>query len=77
MSAVEVNEAKVLASGRGVNYWLAYRQRAEKSGRIEIITASIGGDRVSIPCATVAHAEWVAAILRAKGVPTTALKVTR
>lgn len=75
MSRVEVNEAKVLASGRGASWWIDYRGVAERSGRIEVLTASLGGDRVAIACDTEGHARWLAALLCAKGLPTSAVAV--
>lgn len=75
MSHVEVNEAKVLASGRGASWWLDYRGVAERSGRITVVTASVGGDRVAIACDTQGHAAWLAALLVAKGLPTSAVAV--
>ena len=75
MSHVEVNEAKVLASGRGASWWLDYRGVAERSGRIEVLTPSVGGDRVAIACDTQGHAAWLAALLVSKGLPTSAVAV--
>jgi hypothetical protein len=75
MSHVEVNEAKVLASGRGASWWVDYRLRNEQAGRIEVLTASVGGDRVAIACDTQGHAAWLAALLVAKGLPTSAVAV--
>jgi hypothetical protein len=75
MSHVEVNEAKVLASGRGASWWVEYRMRNEQAGRIEVLTPSIGGDRVSIACDSTEHARWLAALLCAKGLPISAVAV--
>ena len=76
MTAVlEVNEAKVLATGCGVSWWLDYRSRFERIERIKILTASIGGDRVEVVCDDREHAEWLRGQAVSKGVPRSALKV--
>lgn len=74
-AALEVNEAKVLATGCGVSWWLEYRARFEPIGRVEVITASIGGDRVEVLCDDREHADWLLAHAIGNGIPRSALKV--
>lgn len=77
MTYVEVNEAKIFATTGGVAWWLAFRQRFEPIGRIEVVTASIGGDRVRVECDDRHHADWLKATAQENGVPKAAVKVVR
>jgi hypothetical protein len=73
---LEVNEAKILATRSGFAWWLEFRGRFEPIGRIEVVTASIGGDRVKVQCDDREHANWLMNSAIEHGVPKTALKVT-
>lgn len=78
MSAVvEVNECHVFAvSGAPAEYWAAYRARYEPVDRINILVASIGGDRVQVACDDRDHADWLANHLVEHGsLPKSAVKV--
>ena len=46
MSRLEVNEARVFATRRGAEWWHWFRMSRERAGGIEVVTASVGGDRV-------------------------------
>lgn len=76
MSAVQVNECAVFATGKGLDWWLLFRGHGPES-RFVIITASLGGDRVNVQCEDREHAEWLLATLLEQGVPKSALKVIR
>lgn len=76
--AVEVNEAAIWATQRGAEWWNAWRIRMEPVGRIEIITATLGGDLVRVACDSLADANWLAGHMRDfAGIPKNAVKVTR
>lgn len=77
MAAVEVNEARILATAQGASWWFEFRHRFEAIGRISIITCSIGGDLVSVKCDDVEHATWLVQTAQEHGVPKTALKIKR
>ena len=78
MSAVvEVNECHVFAvSGAPAEYWAAVRGRYEPVGRITILVASVGSDRVQVACDDRDHADWLAHHLAEYGgLPKSAVKV--
>lgn len=77
MTAVEVNEAKILATRGGAAWWLEFRCRFEPTGRIEVVTASIGGDLVKVKCDDRDDANWLLGHAVSRGVPRSALKVKR
>lgn len=73
---VEVNEVKVLATGRGAGWWTLYRARAERVGRIKIVKATPMGEVVRVACDDQDEAEWLAKhMVSHGGVPRTAVKV--
>lgn len=71
---VEVNEAKVFAARLGANWWITFRHHGPES-RFQVVTASIGGDRVRVTCDDREHAAWLLAHIVEQGVPRTAVKV--
>lgn len=77
MTYVEVNEARIFATTGGASWWVAFRQRFEPIGRVEIVTASIGGDRVRVKCDDREHADWLKATALDNGVPVAAVKVVK
>jgi hypothetical protein len=75
---VEVNEAGIWASQRGSTWWNEWRLRMEPTGRITVITPSLGGDRVHIACDSKDDAQWLAGHMHEfAGIPKAAVKVTR
>jgi hypothetical protein len=74
-AALEINEAKVWATGHGAEWWNLYRGRFEQTGRIKVITTSLGGDLVHLQCDDGDHADWILTLAVSKGVPQSALKV--
>ena len=74
MSRLEVNEARVFASRRGMEWWGWFRMSRERAGGVEIVAASIGGDRVRFDFDNAAAFIKVATD---NGVPQQAIKVIR
>lgn len=76
---VEVNEARVIAaaSESANNTWAAFRSRSEGSGRLAVVTASIGGDRVRVACEDLVHARMLRSSLVRSGLPESAVAVGR
>lgn len=57
---VEVNETGILMSGRhDAVWWMDYRSRAEKAGRVEVLIVGIG-DLVRVACEDRDEAVWLA-----------------
>lgn len=77
MSPVEVNEARIFATGAGLDWWLSFRRHMEPAGRITVLTASLGGDRLTVACDSSAHAGWLHDHMIASGVPASAVRRTR
>lgn len=77
MAALEVNEARILATQQGAGWWLEFRHRFEPIGRLEILIASIGGDRVRVACDDKEHAAWLLGSAVEHGVPKSALKIVK
>lgn len=76
--AVEVNECAILATCRGADWWIAWRQQMEPAGRITVLTASLGGDRLSVACDSTEDAQWLAGHMTGfAGIPQSAVKVKR
>ncbi|MEX5711892.1 hypothetical protein AB1484_27255 [Parafrankia sp. FMc6] len=67
---IEVNETAILMSGNHAlaTWWIGYRARADKTGRVEVLTSGIG-DLLRIACEDADEAEWLAGRLIDKGVP--------
>jgi hypothetical protein len=78
MSAAEVivNECKVFATAGGAAWWAAFRTYQPQS-RFRVITASIGGDRVAVACADAGHAAELAAMFVERGLPASAVSVSK
>lgn len=76
-AAVEVNEARIFATGHGAGWWSAYRAHFEPAGRITIITPSVGGDRVLVDCDSPGDARQLIRTMTANGVPEAAVRVRR
>lgn len=76
-TVVEVNECHVFAvSDAPAEYWAAYRGRYEAVGRINVLVASVGGDRVQVACDDRDHADWLANhLVEHGGLPKSAVKV--
>lgn len=76
MSAcVEVNEAAVWSTQRGTDWWNTFRLRFERIDRIEVVTHSLGGDRVRVACDDRDHAVWLANhMVEFGGLPRTAVR---
>lgn len=77
MPAVELNEAHVNARPEAAEWWAAFRARHEGTGRVSVIVASVGGDRVSIQMDDRLHAEAFRSMAAGRGVPLTAMRVIR
>lgn len=74
--AVEVNEVRILACGRGADWWAAWRSRMEPAGRITVITPSVGGDLVYVACDSKDHAAQLRSHMTdVAGIPAAAVKV--
>lgn len=75
---IEVNETAVLMCGNHntSEWWLGYRDRAEKVGRVDVLVAGVG-DLLRIGCEDKAEAEWLASRLVDKGVPASAVRANR
>jgi hypothetical protein len=74
---VEVNEAVIWATRRGVVWWNEWRIRMERI-RITIITPSVGGDLVHVACDSDSDARWLADHMTGfAGIPARAVKVKR
>jgi hypothetical protein len=68
---VEVNETGILMAGRrdAAVWWMDYRSRAEKAGRVEVLIVGIG-DLVRVACGDRDEAVWLAGhMARHGGVP--------
>lgn len=74
---VEVNECRALATQRGADWWIHFRNYYERMGRIRVITASIGGDLVAVACDDQDHATWLRDLVIRQGVSESAVKVRR
>jgi hypothetical protein len=77
VSAVRVNEARVLATTGGADWWGTFRRIYGEEGRLATVTASLGGDLVDVACDDAEHAAWLAEHMQAQGVPATAVRVIR
>ena len=75
--AVEVSDVRVLATGAGVDWWLAFRQRFDPAGRITVTASTFGGEVVSVACDGMEDAESLAATMIRNGLPKTAVKPRR
>jgi hypothetical protein len=75
---VEVNEASIWAAQSGSRWWNLWRLRMEGSGRITVVTASIGGDLVRVACDGKDDAAWLRGHMTGfAGIPASAVKVKR
>jgi hypothetical protein len=75
MSALEVNECRVSATGSGVEWWNAYRSVFCNTDRVTVIKSTLGGEVVSVKCDDLEHANWLYDLAIIKGIPKSALKV--
>jgi hypothetical protein len=57
--AVEVNESAIWATRMGVTWWNEWRLHQERTGRITVITPSVGGDLVRVACDSKEDAAWL------------------
>jgi len=74
---VEVKDIVILSSRQGSDWWLAYRDRYERIGRVTPVpgTATPQGDHCRVACEDREHAEWLAAhMVEHGGVPRSAVK---
>jgi hypothetical protein len=76
-AALEVNECRVVATDSGNEWWTAFRQVFSNTGRITVLSASLGGEVVSVSCDDREHAEWLRETAVRNGIPKSALKVTK
>jgi hypothetical protein len=75
---LEVNEAVIWATQHGSEWWNLWRARMEPLGRIEVITPSLGGDRVRVACDSPEDAAWLLSRMTgSEGIPKSAVKVAR
>lgn len=75
-SVVDVNECHVYAvSGPPADYWAEFRGRYEPLGRINVLVASVAGDRVQVACDNRDHADWLTKhLVEHAGLPKSAVK---
>jgi len=71
---VEVNEAMVLATRRGVDWWTIFLLAHRGTNRITEVTATIGGALCHVECDSRAHATALAATMVERGLPHRAVK---
>lgn len=72
---IEVNEAAIWASQQGTEWWNLWR-RMQPSGRITVVTPSLGGDRVRVACNSKEDAQWLAGHMTSfAGIPRRAIRV--
>lgn len=77
-AGLEVNEAVIWASRRGNDWWNEWRILMERTGRITIVTPSLGGDLVYVACDSDSDARWLADHMTGfAGIPARAVKVKR
>lgn len=74
-AALEVNECRVYATASGSEWWAAFRQCYMRSGRVTVLSTSLGGEVVSVACEDRRHAEWLRDTAVAHGIPLTAVKI--
>lgn len=74
---VEVNEGAVDITGQGTTWWLTFRHRYDRIGRIQDTTGPcIVGGKAEVACEDQEHAEWLAAhMVEHGGLPRTAVRV--
>jgi hypothetical protein len=73
---LEVNEARLFSiGGEPLRWWLDFRHRYEPIGRVQIVTASMGGDLLRVKCDDREHAEWLLDHAVQQGIPKSAVKV--
>jgi hypothetical protein len=72
---VEVNEARIYATRRGLDWWVAFRVSLASTTRITVLLASVGGDLVDVACDSSGDAAWLLDHMISEGVPAHALKV--
>ena len=77
MSAVRVEETRVLATQRGTEWWDDFYRLHHRSGRITIVSHSLGGMVCDVACDDVEHANWLVAHMESEGIPKAGLKVLR
>lgn len=77
-ATVRVNEAALLATGLGVDWWLTFRQRMESTGRITDTTISIFGNICHVTCDSAEEARRLAtSMVEDHGLPKRAVMVVR
>jgi hypothetical protein len=75
---LEVNEARIWATQSGGEWWNPWRLRMEPLGRVTVLVASLGGDRVRVACDSKDDAEWLRDHMTGfAGIPASAVKLTR
>ncbi len=75
MSAVEVNEVKVVSRAEGRDWWIDFR-RTQHPSRFTVVRATLVGDVVRVACDGAEDARMLAAMLvDYVGLPKTAVKV--
>lgn len=77
MSAVEVDETKVMSQVSGRDWWVDFR-RTQHPSRITTVKPGVIGDTVRVACEGDEHARDLAAtFMEHAGMPRTAIKVRK
>ena len=71
---VEVNEAMVFATDRGVDWWITFLLAHRHGDRITEVMATIGGALCQVECDSREHATALAATMVEHGLPRRAVK---
>ena len=74
--AIEVNEARIFATGGRTDWWSTFRARTRR--RITTVTPSVGGDLVRVACDDREDAVWLRDhMVDAGEIPVTAMQIVR
>jgi hypothetical protein len=75
LHVVEVNEAKVIATNRGRDWWTLFLMAHRDTGRISEVTVSLGGAICHVACDSPEDAQWLATFMITEhGLPRSAVK---
>lgn len=73
---VFVNEASIIATGQGVEWWANFTSRFETTNRMTCLKPSVGGSMWHVKCDSQQDAEWLAwEMTEVNGIPKRAVKV--